>query len=83
MKRVAQMTQKEAIAKIKKFDREHKECSQLPIIMRIDHQAKRAGYVTDRDLCSLYGADNYHGWVLEKRYNASLLALRRRLRYRR
>lgn len=56
MKRVAQMTQKEAVAKIKKFDREHKGCSQLPIMMRIDHQAKRAGDVTDRDLCYLYGA---------------------------
>lgn len=56
MKRVAQMTPKEAIAKIKRFDREHKGCSQLPIIMRIDHQTKRADDVTHRDLCYLHGA---------------------------
>lgn len=56
MKKVAQMTPKEAIAKIKKFDREHKGCSQLPIIMRIDHKTKRVDDVSDNDLCYLHGA---------------------------
>lgn len=67
MKKVAQMTPKEAIAKIKKFDREHKGCSQLPIVMRIDRKAKKADDVTSCDLCYLHGAtDNTFRWQWEK-----------------
>lgn len=67
MKKVAQMTSKEAIAKIKKFDREHKGCSQLPIVMRIDGKAKRAGDVVTSDLCCLYGAVNHgYRWQSDK-----------------
>ena len=66
MKKVAQMTPKEAIAKIKKFEREHKGCSQLPIIMRIDNKAKKADNVVASDLCCLYGAVNGCGWQWEK-----------------
>ena len=66
MKRVAQMTPKEAIAKIKKFEREHKGCSQLPIIMRIDHKAKKEDDVTASDLCCLYGAVHGYGYQWEK-----------------
>ena len=66
MKRVAQMTPKEAIAKIKKFDREHKGCSQLPIIMRIGKEKMTCGQVTEDNLCCLYGAtynsDSRHLW---------------------
>ena len=69
MKKVAKMTPKEAIAKIKKFDREHKGCSQLPIIMRIDSKTKRAGDVRDRDLCCLNGATNVdYRWQYERDY---------------
>lgn len=67
MKKVAKMTPKEAIAKIKKFNREHKGCSQLPIIMRIDSKRKRSDEVTKDDLCCLYGAtiEGYR-WQWEK-----------------
>ena len=56
MKRVAQMTPKEAIAKIKKFDREHKGFSQLPIIMRIGKERMTCDQVKEDNLCCLYGA---------------------------
>ena len=56
MKRVAQMAPKEAIAKIKKFDREHKGYSQLPIIMRIGKEKMSSSQVTKDNLCCLYGA---------------------------
>ena len=67
MKKVAKMTPKEAIAKIKKFNREHKGCSQLPIIMRIDSKRKKSDEVTKDDLCCLYGAtiEGYR-WQWEK-----------------